>query len=130
MFYNNNCQKIFEIPYTYGGFMIQTDAEEALSPQERRKSDRKTLIVDVSFNGRNETGISNTRDIGIGGLYVTTDADLNTGDEIALQMTFSGEGFNVKGIVAYVDRGVGVGVRFKDLTVEQLNHLKRELEMD
>lgn len=110
--------------------MIQTDAEEALSPQERRKSDRKTLIVDVSFNGRNETGISNTRDIGIGGLYVTTDADLNTGDEIALQMTFSGEGFNVKGIVAYVDRGVGVGVRFKDLTVEQLNHLKRELEMD
>ncbi len=110
--------------------MKPNNPEEALTSQERRKTDRKKLIVDVEFDGGDATGISNTRDIGIGGLYITTEAALKTGDEISLKMTFGGQEFAVKGIVAYVDEGVGVGVRFKDLTYDQISHLKRELEVD
>jgi len=110
--------------------MLPNEANDALTPKEKRKSDRKKLIIEVTIEGRSLTGIANTRDIGIGGLYVTTDAELDTGDEISMKMSFDGEPFNVKGIVAYVDQGLGVGVRFKDLTVEDVLLLKRELEMD
>ncbi len=110
--------------------MTANKPDEALTAEERRGSDRKKLIVDVKFEGGDATGIANTRDIGIGGLYITTDAPLKTGDEILMQMSFGGEDFSVKGVVAYVDEGTGVGVRFKDLTFEQISHLKRQLELD
>ncbi len=110
--------------------MLPFEPNEALSPKERRLSDRKKLIIDVEFDGSNSTGIANTRDIGIGGLYIKTETELNTGDVISMKMTLGGEEFNVNGVIAYVDIGVGIGVRFKDLTVEQLTTLKNELEMD
>ena len=110
--------------------MISSEPSEALSPNERRRSDRKRLIVDVKFEGGDATGIANTRDIGIGGLYITTDAELATGNEIALQMTLVGEDFKVLGVVAYADPGIGVGVRFKDLSDEENALLKKELEIE
>ncbi|NNF00252.1 MAG: PilZ domain-containing protein [Pyrinomonadaceae bacterium] len=110
--------------------MLPKEPDEALSAQERRQSDRKKLIVGVSFEGGDATGIANTRDIGVGGLYIATNADLESGQEISMEMTFGGEDFNVKGVVAYVDAGQGVGVRFKDLTIENVTTLKRELELD
>lgn len=110
--------------------MLPIEPTEALSPNERRRSDRKRLIVDVKFEGGDATGISNTRDIGIGGLYIKTDAELNSGDEISLQMTLSDEAFNVLGIVAYTDPGQGVGVRFKDLSEKHASMLKKELGIE
>lgn len=110
--------------------MIPIEPDEALSPQERRRSDRKRLIVDVKFEGGNATGIANTRDIGIGGLYIKTEAELNSGDELSMQMVLAGESFNVLGVVAYADPGQGLGVRFKDLTEKDEALLKKELEMD
>ena len=88
------------------------------------------MIVDVSFKGGDTTGIANTRDIGVGGLYIATNADLEAGQEINMEMIFAGVEFKVKGIVAYVDNGQGVGVRFKDLTVENISLLRRELGLD
>lgn len=110
--------------------MIPSEPNEALSPHERRRSDRKRLIVDVKFEGGDATGIANTRDIGIGGLYITTDAEFSTGNEIAMQMTLAGEEFKVFGVVAYTDPGVGVGVRFKNLSDEENALLKKELEIE
>ena len=110
--------------------MLPIEPEEALSPNERRGSDRKKLIVGVEFDGGDATAIANTRDIGLGGLYIKTDAELKTGDEIAMQMTLAEENFHVQGVVAYTDPGQGVGVRFKDLTQENLFLLKKELEID
>ena len=109
---------------------MPNDAEEALTPQERRKSDRKKLIVDVRFEGGDATGISNTRDIGIGGLYITTNAQLQTGDPIAMEMILSGKQVNIEGVVAYADAGQGLGVRFKDLSSETETLLKDELEIE
>ena len=109
--------------------MLPKEPDEALLPKERRESDRKKLIVDVNFEGRNITGIANTRDIGLGGLYIATDSEFETGNEISMEMMFGGAEFSVKGVVAYADPGHGVGVRFKDLTHEQVVMLKRELEI-
>ena len=109
--------------------MLPKEPSEALSPNERRQSDRKRLIVDVKFAGGDATGIANTRDIGIGGLYIKTDAELETGDEIAIQMSLSGEDFNVMGVVAYTDPAQGVGVRFKELSERDEALLKKELEL-
>ena len=110
--------------------MQSNNPEDALAPKERRKSDRKKLIVDVRFDGGDATGIANTRDIGIGGLYITTNANLNTGDEIAMEMMIAGEQMSVRGVVAYADPGQGVGVRFRELSAEAEALLKKELEME
>lgn len=109
--------------------MTDKDFSEALSPSERRHSDRKKLIVDVNFNGGDATGIANTRDIGIGGLYMTTNAKLETGTLIFMKMTVGGKEISLTGAVVYTDPGHGVGVRFHNLSDENAELLKQELEL-
>jgi hypothetical protein len=95
--------------------MAETDLGDARSQAERRGSDRKKLIVDVRFEGGDGTGIANTRDIGVGGLYMTTTAPLDLGAPIMMIFSIGARELNVKGVVVYSDPGHGVGVRFKDL---------------
>ena len=97
---------------------MQKESDELLAPSEKRRSDRKKLIVDVHFNGGDATGIANTRDIGIGGLYMTTNAKLDTGTLIFLRMTIDGKEIGVSGVIVYTDPGHGVGVRFHNLSDE------------
>ncbi|MBL8180453.1 MAG: PilZ domain-containing protein [Blastocatellia bacterium] len=94
---------------------------------ERRDSDRKKLIVDVRFAGGDSTGIANTRDIGVGGLYMTTASDLPIGTEIAMTISVSGRSMRLGGVVVYADPGQGVGVRFRDLGDSELELLKTEI---
>jgi hypothetical protein len=110
--------------------MIPVEPNEALSPSERRQSDRKKLIVDVKFGGGDATGIANTRDIGIGGLYMTTNAQLESGMQIAMNLTIGGREVVLDGVVAYIDPGQGVGVRFQNLSDEDKNLLVKELDLE
>ena len=105
-------------------------AEEALSPSERRGSDRKKLIVDVNFEGGDATGIANTRDIGVGGLYMTTNARFETGTHLSMRMSVGGREISLTGVVAYSDPGQGVGVRFQGLSGEIESFLKNELNLE
>jgi hypothetical protein len=98
--------------------MLPKESDKLLVPSEKRQSDRKKLIIDVNFDGGDATGIANTRDIGIGGLYMTTNAILETGTPILLQMTIGGKEIALSGIVVYSDPGHGVGVRFHNLSDE------------
>lgn len=109
--------------------MTEKDFAEALAPSERRQSDRKKLIVDVNFDGGDATGIANTRDIGIGGLYMTTNAALETGTPITIRMSIAGREIALDGSVVYTDPGHGVGVRFQNISDETSEILKRELEL-
>jgi PilZ domain len=109
--------------------MAEVDLGEAVSPSERRTSDRKKLIVDVRFDGGDGTGIANTRDIGVGGMYMTTTADLDTGMPIMMAINIGAQTLNLKGVVVYSDPGHGVGVRFKDLDSADEAMLRRELEV-
>jgi hypothetical protein len=109
--------------------MTENNFGEAVSPAERRVSDRKKLIIDVRFSEGDGTAIANTRDIGVGGLYMTTTAHLNTGQPIMMTMSLGGRSLDLNGVVAYSDPGHGVGVRFRDLSSDDLDTLKNELEL-
>lgn len=109
--------------------MTENEYSEALAPSERRQSDRKKLIVDVQFDGGDATGIANTRDIGIGGLYMTSGAKLETGTQILIRMTIGGREVALDGTVVYTDPGQGVGVRFHNVPDETAELLKQELEI-
>ena len=109
--------------------MIGKDFGEALSPSERRDSDRKKLIIDVRYEGGDGTAIANTRDIGSGGLYMTTSAMLDNGTPIVMTISVGGRTMNLDGVVVYSDPGHGVGVRFKDLKPEDEAYLASELEL-
>ena len=109
--------------------MAEIDLSDARSASDRRGTDRKKLIVDVRFEGGDGTGIANTRDIGSGGLYMTTTAILDTGTPILMSIGIGDKTMNLKGTVVYSDPGHGVGVRFKDLSAEDEEFLSGELEL-
>lgn len=102
-------------------------ADEASS--ERRTSDRKKLIVDVRFDGGDATGIANTRDIGVGGLYMTTTVALEIGTPVMMTLSAGARDINIEGVVVYSDPGHGVGVRFKDIDKDDLEFLSTELQL-
>lgn len=109
--------------------MAEMDLDEAVSPSDRRTSDRKKLIIDVRFEGGDGTGIANTRDIGAGGLYMTTTAPLDTGTPIMMTISVGERTLNLKGVVVYSDPGHGVGVRFKDLDADDEAFLHSQLDI-
>jgi hypothetical protein len=98
--------------------MLPKEPDEALSPSERRQSDRKKLIINVEFEGGDGTGIANTRDIGIGGLYMIT------------RMSVGGDELGLEGVVTYNDPDHGVGVRFQSLSEKDEALLKKELNLE
>lgn len=110
--------------------MFPKEPDEALSPSERRQSDRKKLIVNVNYGGGDGTGIANTRDVGIGGLYMLTNAALEVGTPLFLQMTVGGEEIGIDGVVTYSDPGHGVGIRFQAMSEKNEEILKRELHLE
>ena len=107
--------------------MADIELGEAALSSERRNADRKKLIIDVRFEDGDGTGIANTRDIGVGGLYMTTTANLDTGMPIIMTVDIGGRTLNLKGVVVYADPGHGVGVRFKDLDPADEEALRREI---
>ena len=110
--------------------MLPKEPDDALAPSERRQSDRKKLIVNVDFEGGDATGIANTRDIGIGGLYMSTTSDFKIGTPIRMRLTLGGREVSLDGIIAYADPGQGVGVRFQNLSDEDETLLKKELDLE
>ncbi len=110
--------------------MLPKDSVEALAPAERRQSDRKKLIVNVNYEGGDGTGIANTRDIGIGGLYMLTGAPLDVGTPLFMRMTVGGEEIGLDGVVTYTDPGQGVGIRFQAMSEKNEEILKRELHLE
>src|SRR5690242_16344646 len=106
-----------------------TTTENESEHSERRAADRKKLIVNVRFEGGDGTGIANTRDIGLGGLYMTTTAPLAQGTPIVMTMTIGDRTLNVNGVIAYSDEGHGVGIRFRNLDPSDEAFLKEELEL-
>jgi hypothetical protein len=105
------------------------ELEKAFSHAERREFFRKKLILEVSFEGGEATGIANTRDIGLGGFYMTTDADLREGTPLHIRMEMGGKQIAVRGTVVYREPGHGAGVRFSDLDPEHEALLRGELQL-
>jgi Tfp pilus assembly protein PilZ len=109
--------------------MKPNNLENALSSSERRNADRKKLIVNVHYNGGDTLGIANTRDIGIGGLYMTTKENFTIGTTLTMKLTIGERDVTINGIVVYLDDGTGVGIRFHNLGEEYETLLKKELNL-
>ena len=109
--------------------MAEIDLPDAGSATERRVSDRKKLIVDVRFDGGGGTGVANTRDIGAGGLYMTTATALEIATPIVMSVVIGERSLDLTGVVVYSDPGHGVGVRFRDLSEADEQFLRTQLEL-
>jgi hypothetical protein len=103
------------------------DQSEEISPDERRQFDRSRLIVDVHFDGADSTGIAGTTDISLGGLYLSTRAEIPEGATLTLRIPLGGQQVVVKADVVYSNPGHGVGVRFHRLPNETRSLMEREL---
>ena len=110
--------------------MLPKESDQVLAPSERRQSDRKKLIVNVNYEGGDGTGIANTRDIGIGGLYMITNAPLDVGTPLFMRMNIGGEELGIDGVVTYTDPNHGVGIRFQALSEKNEALLKSELNLE
>jgi hypothetical protein len=93
-------------------------AENQELPDERRRHDRSRLIVDVFFDGKDATGVASTKDIGAGGLYLNTQAEIAEGAVLLLRIPVGQKQIVVNGEVVYSNPGRGVGVRFEGLSDE------------
>ncbi len=98
--------------------MTDEDRSDEISPDERRQFYRSRLIVDVHFDGADSTGIASTKDIGLGGLYLSTQSEIPEGATLTLRIPLGGVHVVVKGDVVYSIPGHGVGVRFHHLPDE------------
>jgi len=109
--------------------MIDETNNRLTSQEERRQHDRTRLIIDVFFDGNDATGVASTKTIGIGGLYMNTKADLPVGSALMVRIPLRGDKQIVcKGEVVYSNPGLGVGVKFQDLSEESKSLLQNELD--
>jgi hypothetical protein len=106
--------------------MDDQDELEATS-DERRQFDRSRLIVDVHFDGGDATGVASTKDISLGGLYMSTKTEIPIGETLALRIPLGGKHVVIKADVVYSNPGHGVGVRFHRLPEETRALMEQEL---
>jgi hypothetical protein len=107
--------------------MTNDEQAEPFSNDERRLHDRSRLIVNVHFDGGESTGVASSKDISLGGLYMSTHTEIPVGAMLALRIPLAGEHVVVKGEVIYTNPGKGVGVKFRDLSDEARRSLEQEL---
>ena len=107
--------------------MAEEDQSDEVSPDERRQFDRARLIVDVHFDGADSTGVAGSKDISLGGLYLSTQVQIPEGATLTLRIPLGGEHVIVKADVVYSNPGHGVGVRFHRLSNEAHALMEREL---
>ena len=107
--------------------MTDYEQPEELTSDERRQHDRSRLIVDVHFDGAESTGVASTKDISVGGLYMSTRTLIPVGATLALRIPLGNEHVVVKAEVVYSNPGQGVGVKFQDLSEEARSLMRQAL---
>ncbi len=104
------------------------NADKKLTGDERRQHDRSRLIVDVYFDGADNTAVASTKDISPGGLYMNTQTELPEGGLLTLRLPFEEGDVIVNAEVVYSNPGLGVGVRFHGLSEKNRALMQRALD--
>lgn len=107
--------------------MVDEQESDATPPDERRQFERTRLIVDVHFDGEDSTGIASSKDISVGGLYMSTHVHIPEGSTLTLRIPLKSGAAVVRAEVVYSNPGHGVGVRFHRLSDETRALMEREL---
>ncbi len=107
---------------------MDDEREDKLEDQEeRRRYDRSRLIVDVFFNGQDSTAVASTKDISLGGLYMNTRASVPEGETLMIRIPIGKHEIVCSAEVVYRNPGLGLGVRFIDLSEEARALLEQEI---
>ena len=97
--------------------------------QNTRRSDRKSLVVDVEYEsagGRVKARINN---IGTLGVFIETDSPLSVGVRLRLRFTLpGGRMIETDGVVAHRQTGAGMGIAFISTGVEEVEHIRRFID--
>ena len=108
--------------------MVDERDETLEEHEERRLHDRSRLIVDVFFDGKDATGVASTKDISVGGFFMSTKTDLPKGAVLMVRIPLKdGKQVIAKAQVVYSNPANGVGVRFRDLSEENKQLIENEL---
>lgn len=108
--------------------MVDELNDDLATPDDRRRSDRSRLIVDVFFDGNDATGVASTKDISAGGFYMNTQAELPEGSVLLVRIPFpDGKQVVANAEVVYSNSGRGVGLRFQSLSEENRQLIEHEL---
>ena len=92
---------------------------------EKRDHERKQFFAETMLefsSGKYQARIS---DISLGGCYVDSIANVMEGETISLTLSAASGDTRFNGVVAYLLPGFGFGVRFTDLTPQNVEVLKR-----
>ena len=108
--------------------MVEEFEENPPLADDRRRYDRARLIVDVFFDGNDATGVASTKDISVGGFYMTTQTVIPEGSVLLVRIPFpDGKQVVANAEVVYSNPARGVGLRFKGLSEENRELIQREL---
>ncbi|HJT27773.1 MAG TPA: PilZ domain-containing protein [Pyrinomonadaceae bacterium] len=92
---------------------------------ERRTNERKHILLEARWESLSSRHEARVDDVSLGGCFVNTYAKVELGEHIDLEIQLpSGEWLAVRGQVASYQHGVGFGIAFTSLTVEETAQLK------
>jgi hypothetical protein len=97
---------------------------------ERRNSPRYAMVLaaEVVELPRGARMLARTSDISRSGCYVDTLNPVPQGSRVRIRFTHHQEEFEAIGSVVYVSQGLGMGIKFSDVSPEEQTRLDRWLE--
>src|SRR5438132_14194458 len=91
--------------------------------KERRQSPRMLQSLDILYEVEERIGICTTRDVGLGGIYIVTEAEFEVGQSLQISLRLDdGSWLTLPGEVVYTTLS-GVGVKFIEINEEQEENL-------
>ena len=99
-----------------------------MSSDERRRSQRKTILLEAKWESMSHTHEARVDDVSMGGCFVNTFGRVEANEEVDLQVQLpSGEWLPLRGKVASYQPGVGFGISFTSLSKSETEALKELL---
>ena len=92
---------------------------------ERRKYERFLFREDILIDG---TRTCSSIDISEGGMYLSTIQSYEDNSAIQVTIPFQGDTLTVKAQVRYCQPGIGMGIMFVGLNIEQKNKIRKLIE--
>jgi hypothetical protein len=96
---------------------------------ERRSGHRWDVVLDAIWDGTSGNYTARITDLSDGGCYMDSLGDVSLGEPVNLKLQLpGGEWLELSGEVAHHTPPVGFGVRFLDLSEDQLKRLRAFIE--
>ena len=96
---------------------------------ERRSRKRWDVSLDAVWDGKSGNYTARITDLSDGGCYMDSLSEVTIGEVLTLKLSLpNGEWLELRGEVAHHTPPVGFGVRFVNLSAEQLESLRKFIE--